>query len=186
MSDTNRSALVMTVHLVRLIVLYFLFSYYYILPCLGFFFFFFFKQKTAYEIVMCWSSDVCSSDLGRRRTAGPRRTSCRTARADRPGDPSHADRHACIPDAGQRGPLREFYDLPAAARIQAAEGEQERRRPEDREHSQCRAERAEQERHRDLAHVDETHAHAYRFAGPAGGRRVMEQRHDHRLRHPEP
>src|SRR5881275_2447652 len=32
------------------------------------FFFFFFKQKTAYEIVPCdWSSDVCSSDLGRRR-----------------------------------------------------------------------------------------------------------------------
>src|SRR5207248_8362398 len=25
--------------------------------------FFFFKQKTAYEIVRCWSSDVCSSDL---------------------------------------------------------------------------------------------------------------------------
>ena len=30
------------------------------------FFFFFFKQKTAYEIYQCdWSSDVCSSDLGR-------------------------------------------------------------------------------------------------------------------------
>ena len=29
-------------------------------------FFFFFKQKTAYEIVDCdWSSDVCSSDLGK-------------------------------------------------------------------------------------------------------------------------
>ena len=28
--------------------------------------FFFFKQKTAYEIYQCdWSSDVCSSDLGR-------------------------------------------------------------------------------------------------------------------------
>src|SRR5579883_2330127 len=26
-------------------------------------FFFFFKQKTAYEIFTCWSSDVCSSDL---------------------------------------------------------------------------------------------------------------------------
>src|SRR3712207_5160786 len=26
-------------------------------------FFFFFKQKTAYEILACWSSDVCSSDL---------------------------------------------------------------------------------------------------------------------------
>src|SRR2546430_7348153 len=28
-------------------------------------FFFFFKQKTAYEIDCDWSSDVCSSDLGR-------------------------------------------------------------------------------------------------------------------------
>ena len=29
--------------------------------------FFFFKQKTAYEILRSdWSSDVCSSDLGRR------------------------------------------------------------------------------------------------------------------------
>src|SRR6058998_1858038 len=41
-------------------------------------FFFFFKQKTAYEMVMSdWSSDVCSSDLGRgtparRRRAAPR------------------------------------------------------------------------------------------------------------------
>ena len=26
-------------------------------------FVFFFKQKTAYEIGLCWSSDVCSSDL---------------------------------------------------------------------------------------------------------------------------
>src|SRR3546814_3647290 len=31
-----------------------------------FFFFFFFKQKTAYEMrISDWSSDVCSSDLGR-------------------------------------------------------------------------------------------------------------------------
>src|SRR5438445_2400217 len=27
--------------------------------------FFFFKQKTAYEILADWSSDVCSSDLGK-------------------------------------------------------------------------------------------------------------------------
>ena len=33
--------------------------------------FFFFKQKTAYEIRNCdWSSDVCSSDLGRQRKKG--------------------------------------------------------------------------------------------------------------------
>src|SRR5216117_4460581 len=35
-----------------------------------YFFFFFFKQKTAYEIRKGdWSSDVCSSDLGRRGLA---------------------------------------------------------------------------------------------------------------------
>src|ERR1035437_2707798 len=31
----------------------------------------FFKQKTAYEILACWSSDVCSSDLPRQNHAGP-------------------------------------------------------------------------------------------------------------------
>src|SRR3712207_7639336 len=30
---------------------------------------FFFKQKTAYEILACWSSDVCSSDLFLRSVA---------------------------------------------------------------------------------------------------------------------
>src|SRR3546814_7357623 len=35
-------------------------------------FFFFFKQKTAYEMrISDWSSDVCSSDLSRRRIAPP-------------------------------------------------------------------------------------------------------------------
>src|SRR3546814_6679378 len=35
-------------------------------------FFFFFKQKTAYEMrISDWSSDVCSSDLSQRRSAGP-------------------------------------------------------------------------------------------------------------------
>src|SRR3546814_6080959 len=34
--------------------------------CLSVFLFFFFKQKTAYEMrISDWSSDVCSSDLGR-------------------------------------------------------------------------------------------------------------------------
>src|SRR3546814_11505193 len=37
-------------------------------------FFFFFKQKTAYEMrISDWSSDVCSSDLHRRRLVGDRR-----------------------------------------------------------------------------------------------------------------
>src|ERR1035441_1933526 len=36
-----------------------------------FFLFFFFKQKTAYGMPKCWSSDVCSSDLAlRQRTSG--------------------------------------------------------------------------------------------------------------------
>src|SRR3546814_2678597 len=35
--------------------------------CSFLYFFFFFKQKTAYEMrISDWSSDVCSSDLGRR------------------------------------------------------------------------------------------------------------------------
>src|SRR5258708_11818504 len=33
---------------------------------------FFFKQKTAYELIWCWSSDVCSSDLGRHGLAARR------------------------------------------------------------------------------------------------------------------
>src|ERR1051325_5391530 len=53
-----------------------------------FYFFFFFKQKTAYEITYGeWSSDVCSSDLRRRRSptrAAPRRPRLRaTVRRDR-------------------------------------------------------------------------------------------------------
>src|SRR3546814_6809765 len=38
--------------------------------CLVMRFFFFFKQKTAYEMrISDWSSDVCSSDLGKRGIA---------------------------------------------------------------------------------------------------------------------
>src|SRR5205807_4066307 len=43
--------------------IYFFFFFILILFFFFFFFFFFFKQKTAYEITRCWSSDVCSSDL---------------------------------------------------------------------------------------------------------------------------
>src|SRR5215216_2935980 len=32
---------------------------------------FFFKQKTAYEMIWCWSSDVCSSDLRAPRPRPP-------------------------------------------------------------------------------------------------------------------
>src|SRR3546814_6767824 len=45
--------------------------------------FFFFKQKTAYEMrISDWSSDVCSSDLARRRN-GRRRASASRARLQR-------------------------------------------------------------------------------------------------------
>src|SRR3546814_6094901 len=48
-------------------MLYVFFMYYISLySCTLFFIFFFFKQKTAYEMrISDWSSDVCSSDLGR-------------------------------------------------------------------------------------------------------------------------
>src|SRR5437588_4246637 len=36
---------------------------------------FFFKQKTAYEITVCWSSDVCSSDLSRRHLWAKKKSS---------------------------------------------------------------------------------------------------------------
>src|SRR5881275_3530974 len=52
-------------------------------------FFFFFKQKTAYEIVPCdWSSDVCSSDLRRRRIDGSRNPEWRSLRLGTPDSPS--------------------------------------------------------------------------------------------------
>src|SRR6266571_6770614 len=46
---------------------------------------FFFKQKTAYEIDMCWSSDVCSSDLHgvHHRRPVPVQAGATTARAGR-------------------------------------------------------------------------------------------------------
>src|SRR3546814_11755437 len=59
------------------------------------FFVFFFKQKTAYEMrISDWSSDVCSSDLARRRRAGhaarPRLAADRAAdrRPGRADDPA--------------------------------------------------------------------------------------------------
>src|SRR5205807_2961201 len=41
--------------------------------------FFFFKQKTAYEITRCWSSDVCSSDLRIARVLLPMGTFAETS-----------------------------------------------------------------------------------------------------------
>src|SRR3546814_7534764 len=49
-------------HCVLLVLWLFVYGCFFLL-C---FFFFFFKQKTAYEMrISDWSSDVCSSDLGR-------------------------------------------------------------------------------------------------------------------------
>src|SRR3546814_2017846 len=44
----------------------FIYVWYYVTFVVSFVFCFFFKQKTAYEMrISDWSSDVCSSDLGR-------------------------------------------------------------------------------------------------------------------------
>src|SRR3546814_15613770 len=49
--------------------------------------FFFFKQKTAYEMrISDWSSDVCSSDLGRPQQ-NTRHRDPRRRQSDRPGHP---------------------------------------------------------------------------------------------------
>src|SRR3546814_1725376 len=63
--------------------------------------FFFFKQKTAYEMrISDWSSDVCSSDLGRRRGARqPRARLCARGSGDRYAG---ADRDAAFPDLARR------------------------------------------------------------------------------------
>src|SRR3546814_8574934 len=54
------------------------------LLCYSYVFIFFFKQKTAYEMrISDWSSDVCSSDLDARASAGGsiRRCPCRSGLA---------------------------------------------------------------------------------------------------------
>src|SRR6058998_4139803 len=69
-------------------------------------YFFFFKQKTAYEMVMSdWSSDVCSSDLPRRK---PRRANRRPA----PGGLQIAARQGQRSQArgAARGPARGRHD----------------------------------------------------------------------------
>src|SRR5690554_7638887 len=73
-------------------------------------FFFFFKQKTAYEIDMDWSSDVCSSDLMRDRHAGCRGTAKgpthgRQRRVER----QRAPHGTCVP--GDRQPARNEAEL---------------------------------------------------------------------------
>src|SRR3546814_5366462 len=54
---------------------------------------FFFKQKTAYEMrISDWSSDVCSSDLGRQGSKRPHGESADPAHRGI-GCPVHPDRH---------------------------------------------------------------------------------------------
>src|SRR3546814_4710947 len=72
----------------------------------------FFKQKTAYEMrISDWSSDVCSSDLGLLRAAGPFRCPHRTRLRGRkpPG--------AAVPAAA---PGRRSRHLPVGARRRRA------------------------------------------------------------------
>src|SRR3546814_8737369 len=89
-------------------------------------FFFFFKQKTAYEMrISDWSSDVCSSDLGRRHGAAllvpdPRLLAAhRRARllADHPDDPVGADQPVLRDPLALAGRGRRRADRRGAAEI---------------------------------------------------------------------
>src|SRR3546814_9995156 len=76
-----------------------------------FFFFFFFKQKTAYEMrISDWSSDVCSSDLGRAARAGAdrgRRAGRRFGRAaGAPGWPGRTPAAPGFPGRNRRSEER--------------------------------------------------------------------------------
>src|SRR3546814_3881134 len=79
----------------------FSFPFFVFMLCLFFLFcfFFFFKQKTAYELrISDWSSDVCSSDLRRRRGVESRLARGRRGR----GESARAAHHPARL-AGQRG-----------------------------------------------------------------------------------
>src|SRR5688572_14722876 len=68
-----------------------------------------------------------------------------------------------------------------AQRVACAD-EQQRHGPEHRRHAKCGSQRAEKQRDRRLADVDQQRAHADGFGAAARRRLVIEQRHDHRLR----
>src|SRR3546814_14027462 len=81
-------------------------------------FFFFFKQKTAYEMrISDWSSDVCSSDLG--RVAIP------AALREGPGFPAAAAR-ACAPARAASFPDH-WKVVERAAVVPSVQAEQRRR-----------------------------------------------------------
>src|SRR3546814_2577094 len=76
--------------------------------------FFFFKQKTAYELrISDWSSDVCSSDLGRPPRSRRARVRPRTTAPDRPA-PWLASVPEFPPSAVQEGNQSSF--LPGTGR----------------------------------------------------------------------
>src|SRR5215213_8397084 len=89
------------------------------------YFFFFFKQKTAYEMVSDWSSDVCSSDLpwatpGSRRRRGSGfawrgKIAARQAAPDPLDEPR--DRHA----SRRHDQRHERHVAPRAGQQEAAE-----------------------------------------------------------------
>src|SRR3546814_2459558 len=96
--------------------LYFCVMYHVELLCV---LFFFFKQKTAYEVrISDWSSDVCSSDLGREAAA---RRGC--GQGGTPGRQAEGEGHR-HPRSGRRGAR-----LPAGSAFADAELE-----PPDRRH----------------------------------------------------
>src|SRR3546814_7454923 len=77
--------------------------------------FFFFKQKTAYEMrISDWSSDVCSSDLGSRRSRSPKPWRG-GGRRSRPSAPQ------CCPAAADRTYIPRREPLPEIGRASCRE-----------------------------------------------------------------
>src|SRR3546814_2658093 len=91
--------------------------------------FFFFKQKTAYEMrISDWSSDVCSSDLMRRRSLMPVRRNRANGEPDK-----RSAAHACrnrksVPTFRRKKERRAPWDGQAALRLSC---------PPLRRHSPC-------------------------------------------------
>src|SRR3546814_9501653 len=107
-----------------------------VLCCL---FFFFFKQKTAYEIrISDWSSDVCSSDLGRKERSQQVDDRDRQEAGDQQAGEKHRATVFRSEGAGlRRRPEahgREFEELPPE---QVAVDEEEGRSEERRVGKEC-------------------------------------------------
>src|SRR3546814_3628691 len=101
--------------------------------------FFFFKQKTAYEMrISDWSSDVCSSDLFPRNSAGasapdaPRTESRPTPRGAAPARPRRTAAEAEYYSAGGRAARSRATVRPSDPRSLARSGIRRRRSEERR------------------------------------------------------